>query len=54
MAEHFKLKSYKVDVKDWIKRGTQWAIIVTLSTEPQFYLDGMDGKVEELHKAKIG
>ena len=54
MAEHFKLKAYKVDVKDWIKRGTQWSIIVSLSVEPKFYLDGMDGKVEELHKAKIG
>ena len=43
MAEHYKLKAYKVDVKDWIKRGTQWAIIVSLSVEPKFYLDGMDG-----------
>lgn len=54
MAEHCGLKSYKVDVKDWLIGWVQWSIIVSLSVEPKFYLDGMDGKVEELHKAKIG
>lgn len=55
MAEHYKLKAYKVDVKDWIKRWTQWAIIVSLSVEPQFYIDGIeDWVIDELHDQRIG
>lgn len=55
IAEANKLTVYKVDLMDWLKRGNQWAIIVSLSVEPTFYTDGFDnGVVNKVPNQKIG
>lgn len=53
LAERYDLKVYEVDIKDWIRRGSQWAISVSLSVPPEFYLDGQDGKVGKNYDKKL-
>ena len=54
LAERHWLTAYEVDIKDWLRRGSQWAISVSLSVPPEFYLDGQDGKVDKDYDKKLG
>lgn len=53
LAERLGLQTYEVDIKDWIKRGSQWAMSVSLTVPPEFYLDWQDGKIDKSYDKKL-
>lgn len=53
LAKLYGLKTYKVDIKDWIARWSQWSMSVGLTVFPEFYLDGQDGKIDHEYEKKF-
>ena len=43
-------KVYEIDLIDWLKHGTKFAIQVTISIPDQFYLDGQDWVINGIYK----
>lgn len=54
IADYTKTTVHEVNISDWLKYGKEWWIQVSLSADPHFYLDGQDGKIDELPKQKLG
>ena len=54
LKETLNFSIYQVDLTDWLRRWTNYAIAVSFSAPPELYLDGQDGKVDLEYSREIG
>jgi len=54
LKETLNFSIYQVELTDWLKRWTNYAIAVSFSGPAEMYLDGQDGKVDKEYSRKIG